>query len=204
MNNVLIHYGVKGMKWGVRRYQDRSGRLTQEGKDKYASLSKKYSPQILEAQKRTKHGESTGENYDRAMAELKSDFKARTKVQIKERNQLYKEYGVSDAIKRRDASKTVEEYERASMDVDAALSKVDSDPRMSAIWKGYAEKQIDVLGGAIARDLKIENEDEVKDYVSAVLDRNINIRNTSVRTSDGELVALNPYLWKTYNKAHNI
>lgn len=29
---VLIHHGIKGMKWGVRRYQDKKGRLTAEGK----------------------------------------------------------------------------------------------------------------------------------------------------------------------------
>lgn len=28
----LIHHGVKGMKWGIRRYQNPDGSLTQEGK----------------------------------------------------------------------------------------------------------------------------------------------------------------------------
>lgn len=196
----LYHYGVKGMKWGVRRYQDKSGHLTQEGKDRYASLSKKYSSQILEAQKRTKNGESTGVNYDRAMLDLKSDYKAR----LNERNKLYKEYGVSDAIKRRDAARNGKEYAKASDDIQKALNKASSDPRMHAIWKDYTDKKVDILGGAIAKDLKIKNEDEIKDYVSAILDRNVNIRNPSVRTSNNEMVSLNPYLWKTYNKVNNL
>ena len=31
----LYHYGVKGMKWGVRRYQNADGSLTPAGKKKY-------------------------------------------------------------------------------------------------------------------------------------------------------------------------
>ncbi len=34
-DNELIHHGVKGMKWGVRRYQNEDGTLTEEGKKKY-------------------------------------------------------------------------------------------------------------------------------------------------------------------------
>lgn len=38
-SDYLMHYGVKGMKWGVRRYQDASGRLTAEGKEHYGKRS---------------------------------------------------------------------------------------------------------------------------------------------------------------------
>lgn len=31
----LTHAGVKGMKWGVRRYQNKDGTLTPEGKERY-------------------------------------------------------------------------------------------------------------------------------------------------------------------------
>lgn len=34
INNKLYHYGVKGMKWGVRRYQNKDGSLTKEGKQR--------------------------------------------------------------------------------------------------------------------------------------------------------------------------
>ena len=34
-NDYLMHYGVKGMKWGVRRYQNADGSLTPAGKKKY-------------------------------------------------------------------------------------------------------------------------------------------------------------------------
>ena len=34
-NNVLYHHGIKGQKWGVRRFQNKDGTLTPAGKERY-------------------------------------------------------------------------------------------------------------------------------------------------------------------------
>ena len=34
--SYLVHYGIKGMKWGVRRYQNSDGSLTPAGKKRYS------------------------------------------------------------------------------------------------------------------------------------------------------------------------
>lgn len=35
-NGELYHWGIKGMKWGVRRYQNKDGSLTKAGRKRYA------------------------------------------------------------------------------------------------------------------------------------------------------------------------
>ena len=54
--NELYHFGIKGMRWGVRRYQNEDGTLTEAGKKRYnsqVSFKKAYKP--LESKKVNKH-----------------------------------------------------------------------------------------------------------------------------------------------------
>lgn len=34
-NNTLTHHGIKGMRWGIRRFQNKDGSLTAKGKKRY-------------------------------------------------------------------------------------------------------------------------------------------------------------------------
>lgn len=54
-NNELQHWGVKGMKWGIRRYQNKDGTLTAAGKKRYAQELEKLrkEEQVLKNRKKT-------------------------------------------------------------------------------------------------------------------------------------------------------
>lgn len=44
----LVHYGVKGMKWGVRRYQNKDGSLTAKGRKRLVDAQKSWEKDVSE------------------------------------------------------------------------------------------------------------------------------------------------------------
>lgn len=49
----LEHFGTKGQKWGVRRYQNADGSLTAAGSQRYAKLANRYAKAKAKSEKFT-------------------------------------------------------------------------------------------------------------------------------------------------------
>lgn len=65
MNNELEHHGILGMHWGIRRYQNKDGTYTEEGKKRLGSSTHTSSSG-------TKHGGSGGKFGDSSEKEASS------------------------------------------------------------------------------------------------------------------------------------
>ena len=78
MSDEVWHYGIKGQKWGVRRYQNEDGSLTSSGKKRYAFKDEKFHKEKMLV--KTKRGETLSITEDKTPALTKLIAKHSPKV----------------------------------------------------------------------------------------------------------------------------
>ena len=84
-NNELMHHGILGMKWGVRRYQNKDGSLTSAGKRRV---------QTGEIGKTSDSAVSSESSHKRSVKEM-SDSELRDKISRLELEKRYKDLSKS-------------------------------------------------------------------------------------------------------------
>lgn len=89
-NNELYHYGVKGMKWGVRRYQNKDGSLTPAGKQRYDNVSNDRLQNVV----LSKRGETVELHKDPKPVTAK--FLAKIIPGLKKEQNKYDDYSIKD------------------------------------------------------------------------------------------------------------
>lgn len=150
----LYHHGIKGQKWGVRRYQNEDGSLTYEGKIRYArDLSRK-------AEQASMKKDITDYRFKKAAKKMNKQVKnkkpgtgayekALTKALVYEKlKQAYdNEYVTAEKAKTDYFDKLYKEYGRAKVNNSIAMQDL-GEPGL--IGAGIGATVYGVLGGVLA------------------------------------------------------
>ena len=158
--NELYHHGIKGQKWGVRRYQNEDGTLTPEGKKRYGSFTKEY--KIAKSTQRVGYKDS----YSRMQDYTKKSYTVREKA--KELNEL------SDKLEKLFWKSEDYEYDNPKVK-DLAYKKAIAAAKKDPAWSYFSDSEkgqdalidayyYDINGGTLKKAAK-EIFKADKDYI---------------------------------------
>lgn len=129
-NNYLSHHGIKGMKWGVRRYQNKDGSLTSAGKKRSWSEDAK----AAESLKKKKLNEMSN-------SELRK---------LNERQNLERTY---KQMNKSHIAKGMAFVTSAAAVTSTAINLYNNSSKLVSIGKTAGNKIIDVAGNMVMKDL---------------------------------------------------
>lgn len=136
----LAHHGIKGQRWGIRRYQNKDGSLTEAGKERYKNILSK-----------------TGSYYYRNPNNV-----------YRMTNNVVKIDSNTDLIKKNTRLTRATTSAKETLDEKAKyLTLTDlNESENYAAWLGEAKRgQIYLDTYSLKKDIKIANADMVKDYL---------------------------------------
>lgn len=103
----ILHYGIPGMRWGVRRYQNSDGTLTDEGQRKYGDQVSKITKDFYKGTFNPRENK-----YTRKAAEQKNKMSTKMSKRLQKNAKAYKKF-----------QSIVDNMESTPEEVQAAKSK---------------------------------------------------------------------------------
>ena len=115
VNNQLKHHGIKGMRWGVRRFQNKDGSLTSAGKKRYEDDD----PNVSSGKKRFSYKEKLAEKKKQKIIDIENKtaeeialakdrvLKSRSASELYKNAHLFNDEELNLAYKRLDLEKNI-------------------------------------------------------------------------------------------------
>lgn len=157
----LYHWGIKGMKWGVRRYQNADGSLTKAGQKRYARDAKE--------KEFSKYDDSTGKYYKSSKKNGRSDLEVDANRYVKEdleRTKRLTDAGSTMSRNLKEAnSKAMKNAPRKEMD----LSNMTDKEMRDKINRAFLEKQYNDMFNPPQVSKGREYADKILDNVGTAL-----------------------------------
>lgn len=138
----LYHHGILGQKWGVRRYQNKDGSLTEAGKKRAAKIQREY-------QDLTGHSIKTSKNEGTSKNKGTSEKKSIHDMTNEELRAYIDRIDLESTYAR-----TLKSIKEANYSYSEKFVKNFKDAAVSSISKGAAEAVGDVTKAAITKALK--------------------------------------------------
>lgn len=142
LKNYLEHHGVKGQKWGVRRYQNPDGSLTEKGKLRInktkAKVEKMYDRMIYKSDKKARNAAKKGKSGKQKTWEYITEENRRAKV---EKLKKIGDMNWTDFKKSRSKDRFLASYSQRFMDRNSkAIDMTSAMSRFNERWSQFGNR----------------------------------------------------------------